>query len=344
MNFWDQKGVPNSRTQARRRNISTRLLARKFTRLLSSRQPFGRLFIASQSFPNLLRRAGASILAISHAEAVEAYIVCHGQGWPRFDLVVLDPEFPSELPVAAPVSPNAEELSVGWEKFRYRRRLTHPSFREFESVAIEASAAQPYGIIIAKRPEIVFTRTPSPPWQVTPTVSGPSAASVSTAGIVAKNSVGNVAITAALHAVGLASQATVDSMSGTVISQDAITDSCFIELQNPPIPATGGLGGPLSGVTPRVPEQVTFNGIASGSTTTVVTGWSPDLPYVLPYSQLKVLTKADTNPGDSVAALIDSSDHLIGFSFYRTGFGAPMEYSVWIWAESVFKAHGLSVI
>jgi hypothetical protein len=55
---------------------------------------FWQAFIASQSFPNLLRRAGASILAISHAEAVEAYIVCHGQGWPRFDLVVLDPEFP----------------------------------------------------------------------------------------------------------------------------------------------------------------------------------------------------------------------------------------------------------
>jgi hypothetical protein len=163
--------------------------------------------------------------------------------------------------VAAPVSPNAEDLSVGWEKFRYRRHLRHPSFRGFEAAAIEASAAQPYGVIVAKRPEIVFTRTPSPPWQVTPTVAGTGAPSASTAGIVAKNSVGKVGITAALHAVGLASQATVDSLSGTVISQDAITVSCFIELQNPPIPTTGGLGGPLSGVTPRVLEQVTFNGI-----------------------------------------------------------------------------------
>jgi hypothetical protein len=303
---------------------------------------FWQAFIASQSFPDTLRKAGASAIAISQGEI---YIVCHGEGWPRFDLVVLDPEFASESPRAVPILPNAEQLAAGWENFRYRRRLGDPSFRVFESAAIEASTAQPYGIIVSKRPKIVFTRTPSPPWQVSPIgVANPTPGPASTAGIVAKNSTGQVGVTAALHAIGSAGQASVGSISGTVVSQDAISDSCFIALQNPPIPPTGGLAGFLSGMTPRVLEKVTFNGAASSSTTTVVTGWSPDLPYVLPYSQLKVLTKADTNPGDSGAALIDSSDHIIGFSFYRTGFGAPIQYSTWIWAESVFRAHGLSVI
>ena len=65
--------------------------------------------------------------------------------------------------------------------------------------------------------------------------------------------------------------------------------------------------------------------------------------HVLPNSQLKVLTRADTNPGDSGAALLDSQDQVLGFAFYRTGLGAPIEFSAWIWAETVFNAHGLNV-
>jgi len=242
------------------------------------------------------------------------------------------------------VAATDEQLSLGWERFRDRKRLTNVNFRLFESIAIEASNAQPYGVIVAKRPELTFTRTPSPPWSVSPVGVSSGASSLSTAGIVAKNALGKVGVTAALHGVGSATQAIVGFMPGFVVGRDAISDSCFIELQNPPIPPSGGLRGPLSGVTPRVLENVRFEGVASSAVTTVVTGWSPDLPYALPYSQLKVLTKADTNPGDSGAALIDSSDNIIGFSFYRTGFGAAIEYSTWIWAESVFQAHGLSVI
>ena len=32
---------------------------------------------------------------------------------------------------------------------------------------------------------------------------------------------------------------------------------------------------------------------------------------------------------------------VIGFAFDRTGYGASIEYSSWIWAEFVYTAHGL---
>lgn len=74
---------------------------------------------------------------------------------------------------------------------------------------------------------------------------------------------------------------------------------------------------------------------------TIVIGWSPDVPFPFPGSQLKVLTKAVTAPGDSGTALIDESNHVPGFSFFRTGFNAKMEFAAWIWAESVYDIHSL---
>jgi S1-C subfamily serine protease len=88
-------------------------------------------------------------------------------------------------------------------------------------------------------------------------------------------------------------------------------------------------------------DPVTFHGITSGFKQTIITGWSPDIPFVLPYSQLKVLTAPETNPGDSGAALIDRDGKVTGFSFFRTAINQQPEYSSWIWADSVYKAHNL---
>jgi len=129
---------------------------------------FWQAFIGSQLFPDLLRSIGASPLAVSREGSAEHYIVCHGRGWPRFDLVVFDPDFRGDSPAAVDVAATDEQLSLGWERFRDRKRLTNVNFRLFESIAIEASNAQPYGVIVAKRPELTFTRTPSPPWSVSP--------------------------------------------------------------------------------------------------------------------------------------------------------------------------------
>jgi len=39
---------------------------------------------------------------------------------------------------------------------------------------------------------------------------------------------------------------------------------------------------------------------------------------------------------------MDGIDNVLGFSFFRTGFGEEVEFSAWIWAESVYEALDLS--
>lgn len=302
---------------------------------------FWQAFIESPAFAKSLWRAGASSTAIFEGER---FIVSHGSGWPRQDLVIFDPSHDSRDPVVIAIQPEPDNLVEGWERFRQRNRLTDPQFRFHQLAAIEASSAQPFGAIVVGRPPIEFTRNPSPPWSVAPYGTSSTATAVSTAGVVAQNNRKQIGITAALHALSGAKQALVEGQVGNVVSEDVISDSCFIEVPGCKIPPKGGLAGPLRGVTPRQLEPVKFEGITSSIVQTVVIGWSVDLPFVLPYSQLKVITKPVTNAGDSGAALIDSNDQIIGFAFYRTGFGAPIEYAVWIWADSVFEAHRLSII
>jgi hypothetical protein len=104
---------------------------------------------------------------------------------------------------------------------------------------------------------------------------------------------------------------------------------------------TRGAKGPLSGMSPRVMEVVEFDGIRSGKTTTTVTGWDPTILTVESYIQNKIVTEPVTMPGDSGAALIDGDGHVLGFAFYTTGMNARPQHSAWIWAESVYRAHGL---
>jgi len=205
-----------------------------------------------------------------------------------------------------------------------------------------------FGILVAAPPRTALTRSPSPAWRVDPNAVAGATAEPSTVGVVAKNSKNQIGVTAALHALGSARFAAVAGQKGVVVSEDIVSDSCFIALENcriPSVPPACGLAGPLRGLTPRVLDPVHFDGIGSkGSVNTVVTSWSPDLPFVLPYSQLKVLTKPVTISGDSGAALIDRSDQILGFAFLRTGFGETLEFAAWIWADSVFSAHALTLL
>jgi hypothetical protein len=72
-----------------------------------------------------------------------------------------------------------------------------------------------------------------------------------------------------------------------------------------------------------------------------IEGWSPDIPFVQPYNQLKVFTDDKTAQGDSGAALLDGANYILGFAFYRTGINATPAQSAWIWAESVFTSLNL---
>ena len=171
----------------------------------------------------------------------------------------------------------------------------------------------------------------------------------SLAGIYTKNNNGIFGVTICLHSfpnsyveVGK-TKVTINGIKGTVISVHNISDSCFVQLDATPEQMSDLLNanGPLQGTTPREFEICYFISKDGNKTNTNVIGWSPDILYFDPYNQVKVLTNPITNPGDSGSALIDSAGNVLGFSFFRTGINAVKEFSAWIWAASVFKAHNL---
>jgi len=127
-----------------------------------------------------------------------------------------------------------------------------------------------------------------------------------------------------------------------ILSIDPISDSCFIA------PADRGnvnnfdpTYGPLVGIIPRSEEDVFFEGAVSGKKDAYITGWTPDLPVVAEDCQLRVFTNAVTSPGDSGAALRNKDGYVLGFAFRRSALRRKVQMSSWIWADSVFQAHGL---
>jgi hypothetical protein len=228
------------------------------------------------------------------------------------------------------------------------------NFEEHVLNTIEPQVLQ-YGIentewpmIICKPPKKVFTCFhPNTPHKVF-LKDGETFKSL--AGIYTKNSQGIFGVTICLHCfpnlyveVGK-TKVNINGIIGTVISVHNISDSCFVQLDASEAQITDLLSanGPLQGTTPREFEKCYFMNKEGDKTNTNVIGWSPDIMYFDPYNQVKVLTNPITNPGDSGSALIDSSENILGFSFYRTEINAVKEFSAWIWAASVFKAHNLN--
>jgi hypothetical protein len=299
---------------------------------------FWQAFIDSPSFE---KTVGPAVMSVR----TERFLVCHGSDSSRLDLLVFNPDHDASEPIVTRAEPQRGDLVEGAHRFWERTGASREYQYLMEHAVLRSSAGpQNFGIVVTAPPRRRLTRCPSPPWTVEPIGSSDAAGGPSTAGVVARNNQNQIGVTAALHALESAKSVRVKGQPGNVVSQDNISDSCFIALEDCPIPPTRGLAGPLRGLTPRFLDPVRFEGIGSREAGTFVIGWSPDLPCVLPYSQLKVLTKPDTVPGDSGAALIDTGDHILGFAFYRTGFGELIEFATWIWADSVFSAHHLNMI
>lgn len=330
---------------------------------------FWQILRSSSAYARVLQLTHASPIAIQQAETI---IVAHGRDDKcRYDLVVLDPAYPKSEPTAVNLRPlDASVLLEGMERWRREtlaklhsalesskrfsddlQRSIHMVSNLESSFPMEAMNATNFGIIVACQPILELSAVPSPKWEVVPTFGG---VPVSTAGVVVKDMSGRVGVTVALHSLTATIPAVIPGtttieinvgssrVTGRVQSIDSITDSAFVEISPPyPFPMKPGSKGPLRGVTPRVNEPVTFEGMSSGPSKATVVGMSPDLPLVLPYSQLKVFTTPVTSPGDSGAALLDGDDRILGFSFYRTGIGQQIEFSAWIWADSVYAAHNL---
>ena len=134
---------------------------------------------------------------------------------------------------------------------------------------------------------------------------------------------------------------TVGAIPGIVAGEDSVTDSVFIYIASGvPLAAARGAKGWLQGIAPRIGDVAVFDGATSAATTTTaVMGSDPGVASYSPYRQARVYTPPVTNPGDSGAALVEmSTDLVVGFAHERTEAGAFIEWSSWIWADSVFTA------
>lgn len=293
----------------------------------------------------------------------EAFVVPHGAPgdtyFASFDLLLLvAPELLDRSPRTIKLELSQGDLALGWTRWRRERQddLGYQSAgwasteglsqRETllglasQDVVSEVNRNRSFGVVVAPKPKTEWTASPRPARAVS---LPPDPKAVATIGVVASNRSGQRGATTALHAVN-GRPSLVDGLPASVISADQTTDSCFLGPLpwGATLPGSSGLKGPLKGMTPRQHETATFRGMSSpGDRSAVIASWSPDLPFVRSGNQLKVLTDAVTSPGDSGAALVDSGDHVLGFAFYRTGVGEPLEFAAWIWAHSVYEAHGL---
>jgi hypothetical protein len=287
-------------------------------------------------------------------EAPIVYIVRHGVGQSRHDLLIFDPHLSSDEVKHGSVEVSPADLRAGWQNFRNAYDLTDKSAPQWLSgfnlldvpeIAVEAMSTQRYFFIAMHPPKIVWTSGGVESFPQIP--SGALAVSkkaqskkLSTAGVVSSDEQGRTGVTTALHSFKKhGTTVFVEGIQGTVRAKDLITDSCFIELNHSQLPPFGKCNGPLTGVTPGRGESVWFTGIAQdGKVETHVEGWTPELPWYIPDVQARIITPPVTNPGDSGAALMNQKGHVIGFAYYRTGFNAKSPHSAWIWAESVFSA------
>jgi hypothetical protein len=277
----------------------------------------------------------------------EIYVVRHGVDRTRYDLVILDSDYRLDEPVARQVKPSRVDIRDGWRKVS---RRVNPDFvlpwGHFDiTMAPEAvdelMRVHEVGVIIAPKPTLVMTGAPSPAWEIADTLEDETG----TAGAIVINADGKVGVTGPRHTFARSTEVTVNGMPGTVAARDEITDSCFIEVPDlEPPRGRKGLAGPLTYVPPGEGTEVSFEGAGSGAKPTKLVGWSPTIltpEWTMGHN--RVLTTPDTTGGDSGAALIDSWDHILGFSTYRSAEGAVSEYSAWVWAHHVFRTLGLKL-
>ena len=302
---------------------------------------FWQAYTQSPEFALLMR------LAVGQSRVRDMCVA--SSGWNQYDLIVLAEDLETDTYVLEQAQTPDAQLRAGWDRFigtipRDRQSPSAAQLVEFAppEIAAEAQRAQPFYVIIVRAPETVDTvYCPTPPLSVS-TVGG--TAQISTVGAVAQDAAGRVGVTAALHAVAAAASGVtqVGGVVGTIVSQDQMSDSCFVAVPNLPVGGTRGTRGPLTGRLPRGLEPVDFEGVSSGHISTVVDSWSHHLPFVARHVQGLVYSKPVTAPGDSGAALVDDDGNIVGFCAFRSGFGQTPEFAAWVWADSVFKAHGLS--
>lgn len=332
---------------------------------------FWQIVLASPEFAQVLERL--QIRGSPHL-AAEFIVVPHGwEQRPRYDLVLLSHGLRGEESLKLELRDLNLDLMAGFRAWQARRwfelhRLDYHFWpyghhRRADFYGLISSIGPEFApgllremdfrILAARMPETEFTAVPPSPWAVN---VGAAPVADSTAGAVVRDGHNRVGVTASFHAVvgsrasllsslslPIGNRVYVDNQAGTVVDADPVSDSVFVELAQLPGGVTPAVtAGPLIGVSPRQNEKVTFERLNRGTISATVQGWSPDIPFVYPFNQLKVFTNDVTKTGDSGAALLDRSGFILGFSFWRTGINATPAFSAWIWAHSAFDALKLS--
>jgi hypothetical protein len=200
-------------------------------------------------------------------------------------------------------------------------------------------------ITLVRRPRLVRTCSPNPAWQVQ------VASQFATVGCRVMDGNGRVGVTTVRHAFDIGGavatkvigiNVTVDGIAGTVVADDIVSDSVFIQLANGfPGNSFWGTNGWYQKFSPGLNAEVQFVGAISLHAKTAILAQDLSIPRWTKHCQAKVYTPPVTNYGDSGAALIHGEigkdDKLVGFAFERTGVGELIEWSSWIWADSVLR-------
>ncbi|HET7486938.1 MAG TPA: hypothetical protein VFJ85_03355 [Acidimicrobiales bacterium] len=267
----------------------------------------------------------------------DAYVTVRGQrnavvvrhaGGTRHDLVVFDENHPGR-----PRPSDVRLDPAGYDASDVAERLGLDPI-DLKEALLEVAGACPFRTLVAPAPKLVPLAGPAAATGTVPAVEV-AGEPIATTGVRIPGE--TLAYTTALHAVDDRDDFQVDGHAATVTARHAATDSCLLEVPGGTPAAGWDIAGPLR-LGPRLEETVRFFGAASGAATTYVTGWDPDILTIQQIVASKVYTPPDTAPGDSGAALLDSENHVLGFAAYITGIGARTRFSVWVWADQVFRA------
>lgn len=310
------------------------------------------ILMFSDEFESALTRRQLDPRAASGRDVM---LIDRGNG--DYALMIADDHFHASF------APDIEELRIDrpsfvrsfrrWQKHSIAQRMKarRGEFAELslhlarvKAIDFDPAALASAHVAFIRRPATRATNAPDPAWET----SASNVNGRATAGCIVRNAAGREGVTSARHLFSngqtRGQKARVNGDDGIVDNDNVITDSVFIAMTRRSVPAHArGQKGYLSGVAPRFGAPATFCGVTSGCMTTAVQGMDPGVTVVSAIRQSKVYTPAVTNPGDSGAALVeDATDQIIGFAHERTKAGESIEWSSWIWADSVFTALNLS--
>jgi hypothetical protein len=312
-------------------------------------------------------RSGTQLVVVRHGEV------------PQYDLLVLGPPgtqtaafSPGDSDIRRALVPNLQRVAERNSELLQRRLALAGIDVDTDTVGrsvTEMAAGWPFYVAVGTQPRMMDTARAVKPF-IAPgpalSVTVPREPEVlATAGLIGRDDEGHVFALTARHALAYAThtsmvpgvlrdadpapaafgghpQCRVGEWAAWVRSLDEVTDSCVLQVM---CTARAWPEAGLAGVRQIAPVEhrpATFDGAASQHRETMIRGYDLSILDPDPFLASKVYTDADTVPGDSGAALVDSEDYIVGFAVSRTAFGAPLEFSSWAWADQVLARHGLT--